>query len=91
MLEYAVDARATKNKKKIIQYHDEVLYMMGVIPGRAGGGGGGAVAPPTFGQQHFFRGFLTPLKVPSEVVLMGSFMSVMVMSDKTATFQLKSQ
>ena len=84
MLEYAVDARATKNKKKIIQYHDEVLYMMGVIPG-------GAVAPPTFGQQHFFQGFLTPLKVPSEVVLMGSFMSVMVMSDKTAIFQLKSQ
>ena len=88
MLEYAVDARATKNKKKIIQYHDEVLYMMGVIPG---GAGGGALAPPTFGQQHFFRGFLTPLKVPSEVVLMGSFMSVMVMSDKTAIFQLKSQ
>ena len=49
---------------------------MGVIPG------GGAVAPPTFGQQHFFRGFHTPLKVPSEVVLMGSFMSVMVMSIK---------
>ena len=24
MLEYAVDARATKNKKKIIHYHDEV-------------------------------------------------------------------
>ena len=51
----------------------------GVIPG--GAGGGGAVAPPTFGQQHFFRGFHTPLtetKVPSEVVLMGSFMSVII-------------
>ena len=28
MLEYAVDARATENKKKIIHYHDEVLYMI---------------------------------------------------------------
>ena len=28
MLEYAVDARATKNKKKIMHYHDEVLYMI---------------------------------------------------------------
>ena len=47
------------------------------------------MASPTFGQQHFFRGFLTPLKVPSDVVLMDSFLSVMVMSDKTAIFQLK--
>ena len=41
-----------------------------------------------------FWGFshTTDRKVPSEVVLMGSFMSViMVMSDKTAIFQLKSQ
>ena len=39
---------------------------------------GGAVAPPTFGQQHFFSGIshTTDRKVPSEVVLMGSFMSV---------------
>ena len=28
MLEYPVDARATKNKKKIIHYHDEVIYMI---------------------------------------------------------------
>ena len=28
MLEYAVDARATENKKKIIHCHDEVLYMI---------------------------------------------------------------
>ena len=28
MLEYAVDVRATENKKKIIHYHDEVLYMI---------------------------------------------------------------
>ena len=28
MLEYAVDARATENKKKIIHIHDEVLYMI---------------------------------------------------------------
>ena len=28
MLEYAVDARATENKKKIIHWHDEVLYMI---------------------------------------------------------------
>ena len=43
-----------------------------------GGGGGGAGAPPTFGQQHFFSGFshTTDRKVPSEVVLIGSFMSV---------------
>ena len=49
------------------------------------------MAPPTFGQQHFFFGFshTTDRKVPSEVVLMGSFMSVMVMSDKTAIVQLK--
>ena len=54
--------------------------------GNSGGaGGGGGCGPPTFGQQHFFRGFHTPLT--SEVVLMGSFMSVM--SDKTAIFQLK--
>ena len=59
-----------------------------------GGGAGGAVAHPTFGQQHIFSGFshTTDRKVPSEVVLMGSFMSViMLMSDKTAIFQLKSQ
>ena len=28
MLEYAVNARATENKKKIIHCHDEVLYMI---------------------------------------------------------------
>ena len=50
MLEYAVDARATKNKKKIIQYHDEVLYMMGVIPG-------GAVAPQLLANNIFFGVF----------------------------------
>ena len=47
-----------------------LIYSRGVIPG--GAGGGGATAPPTFDQQHFFfSGFL-----PSEVVLMGCFMSV---------------
>ena len=30
--------------------------LRGVIPGGAGG-----AQPPTFGQQHFFRGFHTPL------------------------------
>ena len=57
-------------------------------------GGGGGHSPPTFGQQHFFFGFshTTDRNVPSEVVLMGSFMSViMVMSDKTAIVQLKKQ
>ena len=49
MLEYAVNARATKNKKKIIQYHDEVLYMMGVIPG--------GLWPPNFWPTTFFSGF----------------------------------
>ena len=46
----------------------------GVFPG----GLGGATAPPTFGQQHFMEGFShsTDRKVPSEVVLMGCFMSV---------------
>ena len=40
-----------------------------------GGGVGGATAPPTFGHPHFFSGFshTTDRKVPSEVVLMGSF------------------
>ena len=54
----------------------ESIPIQGVIPG---GLGGGAVAPPTFGQQHFFSGFshTTDRKVPSEVVLMGSFMSVL--------------
>ena len=52
MLEYAVDARATKNKKKIIQYHDEVLYMMGVIPG----GAGGALWPPQLLANNIFFG-----------------------------------
>ena len=28
MLEYAFDARAAENKKKIIHCHDEVLYMI---------------------------------------------------------------
>ena len=42
-----------------------------------GGWGGGATAPPTFGQQHFFVfSHTTDRKVPSEVVLIGSFMSV---------------
>ena len=35
------------------------LITQGVIPGGAGGGGG--CGPPTFGQQHFFQGFHTPL------------------------------
>ena len=52
--------------------------------------------PPNFWPTTLFSGFshTTDRKVPSEVVLMGSFMSVchyMVMSDKTAIFQLKSQ
>ena len=36
-------------------------YQGGNSWGRGGGAGGGAVAPPTFGQQHIFRGFHTPL------------------------------
>ena len=50
-----------------------VHHHRGIIPG-----GQGVCGPPTFGQQHFFRGFshTTDRKVPSEVVLMGSFMSV---------------
>ena len=50
MLEYAVDARATKNKKKIIQYHDEVLYMIGVM------GLGGGVWPPQLLANNIFFG-----------------------------------
>ena len=56
---------------------------------------GGAVAPPQPLANNTFWGFshTTDRKVPSEVVLMGSFMSVifMVMFNKTAIFQLKSQ
>ena len=50
------------------------LYRQG---GNSWGGWGGH-SPPTFGQQHFFFEFshTTDRKVPSEVVLMGSFMSV---------------
>ena len=52
----------------------------------------GAVAPPPqLLGNNIFSGFshTTDRKVPSEVLLMGSFM--MVMSDKTAIFQLKCQ
>ena len=53
-----------------------------------GGGAGGATAPQLLTNNTFF-GFshTTDKKVPSEVVLMGSFMSVM--SDKTVIVQLK--
>ena len=46
---------------------------------------------PNFWPTTLFSGFshITDRKVPSEVVLMGQ--SYMVMSDKTAMFQLKSQ
>ena len=68
-----------------------------VIPGGAGGGGGGggggALWPPNFWPTTLFGVFshTTDRKVPSEVVLMGVFLcqSYMVMSDKTAIFQLK--
>ena len=45
-----------------------------------GGGAGEAVAPPNFWPTTLFSGFLntTDRKVPSEVVLMGSFMSVII-------------
>ena len=54
------------------------------------------MASPNFLPTTLFSGFshTTDRKLPSEVVLMDSFMSViiiMVMSDKTAIFQLKSQ
>ena len=49
------------------------LYIRGVIPG----GSGGTVAP-NFWPTTRFSGFshTTDRKVPSEVVLMGSFMSI---------------
>ena len=49
-------------------------YKQGVIPG----GGGGGLWPPNFWPTTLFSGFshTTDKKVPSEVVLMGSFMSV---------------
>ena len=63
--------------------------------GLGGGGGWGAVAPPTFGQQQFFRGFHTPLTESYHQKCANGFFYVshiiMVMSDKTAIFQLKSQ
>ena len=62
------------------------VHIQGVIPG---GAGGGAVAPQLLAN-NTFSGFshTTDRKVPSEVVLMGSFMSVinMVMSDKLLFF-----
>ena len=50
-------------------------YCRGVIPGGAGGGG---LWPPNFWLTILFSGFshTTDRKVPSEVVLMGSFMSI---------------
>ena len=61
--------------------------------GNSWGSGGGGLWPPKFWPATLFSGFshTTDRKVPSEVVLMGSFMSVifMVMSNKTAIFQLK--
>ena len=58
-----------------------------------GGGGAGGLWPPNFWPTTIFPGFshATDRKVPSEVVLMGSLMSVifMVMSDKTAIFSVK--
>ena len=56
--------------------------------GNSWGGWGVATAPQLLTNNTFF-GFshTTDRKVPSEVVLMGSFMSVM--SDKTVIVQLK--
>ena len=51
------------------------VFILSTNQGGNSWGGWGAVAPPTFGQQHFFS-HTTDRKVPSEVVLMGSFMSV---------------
>ena len=69
----------------------------GVIPEGARGVG----QPPNFWPTTLFSGFshTTDRKVPSEVVLLGSFstelvrsyVSHMVMSDKAAIFQFKSQ
>ena len=63
------------------------MVSRGVIPG----GAGGATAHPTFGQQHFFVfSHTTDRKVPSEVVLMGSVMSVIYgNSAKTGIVQSK--
>ena len=52
-----------------------------IIPKQGGnswGGGGGGLCPPNFWPTTLFSGFshTTDRKVPSEVVLMGSFMSV---------------
>ena len=40
-----------------------VFSKEGTQGGNSWGGGGGGLggSPPTFGQQHFFRGFHTPL------------------------------
>ena len=46
---------------------------------------------PNFGQQHFFRGFHTPLTEGTIRSGVNGYFYVMVMSDKTAFFQLKSQ
>ena len=56
--------------------HKNKTFLQGVIPG--GGAGGGPTAPPNFWPKTLFSGFshTTDRKVPSEVVLMGSFMSV---------------
>ena len=53
---------------------DQAITVTAKQGGNSWGGLGGATAPPTFGQQHFFR--VSDRKVASEVVLMGSFMSV---------------
>ena len=53
------------------------MFPFSSIRGVISGGAGGATAPPTFGQQRFLVfSHTTDRKLPSEVVLIGSFMSV---------------
>ena len=73
----ANDFMRKKRKKKNYLFNFCLLVRWvyrGVIPG----GAGEAVAPPTFLANNTFFGVshTTDRKVPSEVVLMGSFMSV---------------
>ena len=66
-----------------------------IIPGGAGGGGGGgAIAPPQLLANNTFFVFSHTMdrKVPSEVVLMGSFMSVTYGNvRKNCYFSVKNQ
>ena len=66
---HAVSNPLTRSCKQCLSVKKQVSSSVVCASVNQGGNswGGGAVAPPTFGQQHFFLGFHTPLTVRSGV------------------------